>query len=226
MPSSPFDTWTEPYDRWFTTPIGRLVYAYEAQLLLELLDPQPGERILDAGCGSGIFTGEVLARRATVVGLDLSLPMLGAARRRHARARFFGLCADLSALPCADASFDRVWSMTAIEFIADAAPALAELERVTRPGGTIVVTTLNSLSPWAEERTRKGRAGHELFSRVFFRSPDEMRALIKPDCVVRTAVHFGKEDPVDQVPVLERAGQEAGSDRGALLAVKWLRGMD
>ena len=49
MPSSPFDTWTEPYDRWFTTPVGRLVYAYEAQLLLELLDPQPGERILDAG---------------------------------------------------------------------------------------------------------------------------------------------------------------------------------
>ena len=226
MPSSPFDTWTEPYDRWFTTPIGRLVYAYESELLLELLDPQPGERILDAGCGSGIFTGEVLDRGATVVGLDLSLPMLHAALRRHAHARFLGLCADLSALPCADASFDRVWSMTAIEFIEDAAPALAELERVTRPGGTIVVTTLNSLSPWAEERTKKGQAGHELFSRVFFRSPDEMRALIGPECVVRTAVHFRKEDPVDQVPALERTGQEAGSDRGALLAVKWRRGMD
>ncbi len=226
MPSSPFDTWTEPYDRWFTTPIGRLVYAYESELLLELLDPQPGERILDAGCGSGIFTGRVLARGATVVGLDLSLPMLHAALRRHAGARFLGLCADLSALPCADGCFDRVWSMTAIEFIEDAARTLAELERVTRPGGTIVVTTLNSLSPWAEERTQKGRAGHELFSRVFFRSPDEMRALIGSDCVVRTAVHFRKGDPVDQAPVLERAGHEAGSDRGALLAVKWLRGMD
>jgi ubiquinone/menaquinone biosynthesis C-methylase UbiE len=226
MPSSPFDTWTEPYDRWFTTPIGRLVYAYESELLLELLDPQPGERILDAGCGSGIFTGGVLARGATVVGLDLSLPMLHAAIRRHVRARFLGLYADLSALPCADGCFDRVWSMTAIEFIEDAARTLAELERVTRPGGTIVVTTLNSLSPWAEERTQKGRAGHELFSRVFFRSPDEMRALIGSDCVVRTAVHFRKGDPVDQVPALERAGHEAGSDRGALLAVKWLRGMD
>ena len=226
MPSSPFDTWTEPYDRWFTTPIGRLVYAYESELLLELLDPQPGERILDAGCGSGIFSGGILACGATVVGLDLSLPMLHAAIRRHVRARFLGLCADLSALPCADGCFDRVWSMTAIEFIADAAPALAELERVTRPGGTIVVTTLNSLSPWAEERTRKGRAGHELFSRVFFRSPDEMRTLIGSDCVVRTAVHFRKGDPVDQAPVLERAGRKAGSDRGALLAVKWLRGMD
>ena len=87
MPSSPFDTWTEPYDRWFTTPIGRLVYAYESELLLGLLDPQPDERILDAGCGSGIFTGGVLARGTTVVGLDLSLLMLHAALRRHARAR-------------------------------------------------------------------------------------------------------------------------------------------
>ena len=55
---------------------------------------------------------------------------------------------------------------------------------------------------------------------------DEMRALIGPDCMVRTAVHFRKEDPVDQAPALERAGQEAGSDRGALLAVQWYRGMD
>jgi hypothetical protein len=53
-----------------------------------------------------------------------------------------------------------------------------------------------------------------------------MRALIGTNCVVRTTVHFRKEDPVEQVPALERASQEAGSDRGALLAVKWRRGMD
>ncbi len=120
MPSSPLTPGTEPYDRWFTTPVGRLVYAYEAQLLLELLDPQPGERILDAGCGSGIFTGEVLDRGATVVGLDLSLPMLGAAPPPRPNPVLRPVRRPLG-LPCADASFDRVWSMTAIEFIADAA---------------------------------------------------------------------------------------------------------
>ncbi len=223
MPFSPFDTWTEKYDQWFTTPIGRCVYAYEAELLLALLDPQPGERILDAGCGSGIFTGAVLAHGATVVGVDLSLPMLHCALARHAGSRFTGLGADLRALPFADRCFDRVWSMTAIEFIADAALAIAELERVTRPGGCLVVTTLNSLSPWAEERTAKGRAGHDLFARVHFRSPDEMRALVGPDCVLQTAVHFRKQDPIDQVEALEQTGRDTGSDRGALLAVQWRR---
>ena len=223
MPSSPFDTWTEKYDQWFTTPIGRRVYDYEAELLLTLLDPQPGERILDAGCGSGIFTGAVLACDATVVGVDLSPPMLHCALTRHAGSRFTALGADLCALPFADGCFDRVWSMTAIEFIEDAALAIAELERVTRPGGCLVVTTLNSLSPWAEERTAKGRAGHDLFARVHFRSPDQMRALVGPDCILRTAVHFRKQDPIDQVEQLEQTGRDNGSDRGALLAVQWRR---
>ncbi|MDX9841637.1 MAG: hypothetical protein RBS95_09285 [Desulfobulbus sp.] len=46
MSSTPFDTRTKKYDQWFTSPIGRLVYTYEAELLLELLDPQPGEPLL------------------------------------------------------------------------------------------------------------------------------------------------------------------------------------
>jgi ubiquinone/menaquinone biosynthesis C-methylase UbiE len=199
------------------------VHDYEAELLLTLLDPQPGERILDAGCGTGIFTGDVLARGPAVTGVDLSLPMLRPALARHATARFTALCGDLCALPFPDECFDRAWSMTAIEFIEDAAVAIAELERVTRPDGCLVVTTLNSLSPWAEQRIAKGRAGHELFERVFFRSPAEMRALIGLDCIVRTAVHFRKQDPVDQVPELEQRGRETNSGQGALLAVQWHR---
>ena len=51
-----FDDWPERYDQWFETPIGSLVRRYESELLLEMLRPGPGEMLLDAGCGTGVFT--------------------------------------------------------------------------------------------------------------------------------------------------------------------------
>lgn len=61
-----FDGWADKYDRWFETPIGRLVRQYEQAVVLEFLKPAEGETILDAGCGSGIFTMDILALGAAV----------------------------------------------------------------------------------------------------------------------------------------------------------------
>jgi ubiquinone/menaquinone biosynthesis C-methylase UbiE len=55
-----FDEWPEKYDQWFETPIGTLVKKYENQLLLDLLQPRRGEMILDVGCGTGVFTLNIL----------------------------------------------------------------------------------------------------------------------------------------------------------------------
>jgi ubiquinone/menaquinone biosynthesis C-methylase UbiE len=221
MPSALFDTWTEKYDQWFTTPTGQLVRAYESALLLELLAPCSGEHILDVGCGTGIFAEDVLAAGVQLTGIDLSIPMLQRANVRLGHTRFSTLGADMQALPFADNSFDRVFSMTAIEFCADACPGIAELHRVVRPGGCVVLTTLNSLSPWAARRQEKGRSGHELFQRIFFRSPDELRRLVPAACLVRTAIHFQQDDPVDRIPAIELSGQELRLETGALLAVQW-----
>lgn len=224
MPTSLFDTWTERYDSWFTTPMGRKIRKYESALLLDLLDPQPGELILDAGCGTGLFTLDVLARGARIVGIDLSRPMLAVAGERLRSNRFTGLCADMCALPFGAGIFDRLFSMTAIEFVADAGTAISEFERVTRPGGSLVVATLNSLSPWAELRRKKGQEGHDLFQQAVFRSPAEMRELITADCRCRTAIHFRKKDPLEQIPLLEEEGNRQKAETGAMLAVQWQRG--
>jgi len=221
MATALFDTWTERYDLWFATPIGQLVRWYEAELLLKFLEPQPGERILDVGCGTGIFTIDVLKSGAWVTGIDLSAAMLSRAVTRGGE-QFAGLCADMCHLPFSDNSFDRVFSMTAIEFVADAATAIAELNRVVKPGGRVVLTSLNGLSPWAEQRRNKAATqGHSLFEQAHFRTPAEMRSLIPAVCEVKTAIHFLKQTAVDKVPEIEQQGMEQNLETGAFLAVRW-----
>lgn len=216
-----FDSWTDRYEKWFETPTGRMVKVYEEDLLHDLVDPKPHERILDIGCGTGIFTETFLIKGAGVIGLDLSLPMLKVAVARGKGRDFSALCCDMCALPFGDESFDKVVSMTAIEFIADARCAIAEMNRVTRPGGTIVVTTLNSLSPWAEKRRLKAEKGHTLFQKIHFRAPEELAALLPTTALVKTAIHFQKDAPVEQIPEIEKKGSAEALDTGALLAVKW-----
>jgi ubiquinone/menaquinone biosynthesis C-methylase UbiE len=61
-----FDDWPQRYDQWFSTPIGRLIKEFESGLISELLSPGPGEQILDAGSGTGIFTRDLLLTGAQV----------------------------------------------------------------------------------------------------------------------------------------------------------------
>lgn len=217
-----FDAWAESYDAWFATPIGRQIKIVESDLLLDMLAPQAGERLLDVGCGTGIFTREVFsAARCTVVGVDISLPMLARGEAKSSGNQFFPVAGDMLRLPFADNSFCRVYSMTALEFVDDARAAIYELQRVCRPGGTIVLTTLNSRSPWATRRKRKGEEGHTLFSRIFFRSPQELAAMVPVTPRVVTAVHFDKDDPLEEALQRERQGQMEASESGAFLALSW-----
>jgi len=216
-----FDDWPEKYDRWFETPIGNLVKNAELEIVLDFLRPAPGDRILDAGCGTGIFTLDLLSRGSTVVGIDLSLPMLARARRKADGYPFHPVGADILRLPFAGGQFDKTVSVTALEFIEDAAAAVRELFRVTRRGGTIVVATLNSLSPWAARRKEEGRKGHPLFRKVIFRSPAEMASLAPASCETHTAVHFLKEENPERAFEIEREGK--GSNTGAFLAVRWVK---
>jgi ubiquinone/menaquinone biosynthesis C-methylase UbiE len=216
-----FDEWPEKYDQWFTTPIGTLVKKYEAELILDLLKPGPGEIILDAGCGTGLFTVDILSFNSHVVGIDVSLPMLMRATQKTRGYDFQTVLADMSHLPFSENVFDKVISVTALEFIEDAKGALKELFRVTRRGGCIVVATLNSLSPWATRRRTEAKKGHTLFQKAIFRSPDELRSLAPIGSVIKTAIHFQKEEDPAHAPEIEREGQTKGLNTGAFVAVRW-----
>ncbi len=173
-----FDGWPERYEAWFATPVGRLVKDTECRLILEMLSPLKGEKILDAGCGTGVFTLDYLDAGAEVVGLDISGPMLAVAEEKAADYPFVAVQGDMLALPFPDDSFDKAVSVTALEFVEDGRGAIDELFRVTRPGGVVVVGTLNSLSPWAARRRAKTERGERhVLEDAFFRTPDELLAL-------------------------------------------------
>jgi ubiquinone/menaquinone biosynthesis C-methylase UbiE len=218
-----FDSWPETYDRWFTTPIGALIKKVEGEVLLDFLKPARGETILDAGCGTGVFTRDICACGAKVIGIDLSRPMLEQAGQKIPAPLFQAAAADLLNLPFHANRFDKTMSVTAVEFIAEAQRAFAELFRVTRPGGAIVVATLNALSPWAARRRQEGEKGHPLFGNATFRSPAELASLAPVTGTIRTAVHFRKDDDPEKAPQMEREGREQGFNTGAFLIGRWVK---
>jgi arsenite methyltransferase len=112
-------------------------------LVHEALDAQPGERVLDAGCGPGFYVAELLDRvgpDGSVVGVDASPQMLGlSARRAEGHTNVELREGDVTALPVEDADFDRALSVQVLEYVADIPTALAELHRALRPGGRVVL---------------------------------------------------------------------------------------
>ncbi|NWF56619.1 MAG: methyltransferase domain-containing protein [Syntrophaceae bacterium] len=218
-----FDDWPDRYEKWFTTPIGSLVKRVEWEVIRDFLQPGPGQFILDAGCGTGVFTLDMISCGARIIGLDLSFSMIRRARKKAGDSCLRVISADILHLPFPENSFDKTVSITALEFIPDGQKAIKELFRVTRKDGAVVVATLNSQSPWAERRREEGRQGHPLFSKAIFRSPQELLSIGPAEGVFRTAVHFKKEDDPELASQREVEGQRKGLQTGAFLVAKWVK---
>lgn len=148
MTDTPIDVLSarDGYDRWAE------IYDDEDNPLIALEEPHVdrclgdvrGLDVIDLGCGTGRHTSRLLRAGGRVVALEYSLGMLARARERPelAAARF--MVHDLTQpLPLADATFDRVVCGLVLEHIAALPPLFAEMRRVCRPTGRIVVSTLH-----------------------------------------------------------------------------------
>jgi SAM-dependent methyltransferase len=111
---------------------------------------RPGERVLDLGCGAGRHAFEMYRRGADVIAFDHDADELAGVRELFAAMREAGEVpdgadadvkeGDALAMPFADGEFDRVVAAEILEHVPDDLGALAELVRVTRPGGTVALT--------------------------------------------------------------------------------------
>ncbi len=109
------------------------------EAFLRWLDPAPGWRWLDVGCGNGAFTEMLVERCAPVAvsGIDPSADQIAYARERPATRSARFEVGDAMALPYPDAAFDAAVMALVIFFVPDPAKSVAEMARVVRPGGSV-----------------------------------------------------------------------------------------
>jgi SAM-dependent methyltransferase len=117
-----------------------------APLFLEHAGLADGERLLEVGCGTGslTFTLARTAAFAELTAIDYSDVYVEAARARNQDARIRIEHGDAVALPFPDASFDRALSLLVMHFVSDPAKGVAEMRRVTRPGGVVAAAVWDS----------------------------------------------------------------------------------
>jgi ubiquinone/menaquinone biosynthesis C-methylase UbiE len=114
---------------------------------LSELSPPPA-RILDFGCGTGDIAAAMDRMGYEVTGCDIAEPMIEIARSSHSGMPTKWICLkpDWEALPFADCSFDGVVASSVFEYLVDVQRVAAELSRVLRPGGVLLLTVPNPFS--------------------------------------------------------------------------------
>ena len=174
-----FGTLAADYDAWYKTNDGRKHDNAQKQVVLSLL-PAPTttsrRSLLDVCCGTGHWSDYFAEHGFEVTGVDIFPEMLSVAQKRNAPHCRFAL-ADAMKLPFLDNDFDVVSAMAALEFVSDARRACAEMVRCLKPGGCLIVGTLNRLAGLNRERI----AAHaEPYASAQMFTQKELRNLLAP----------------------------------------------
>ncbi|MEP7053092.1 MAG: methyltransferase domain-containing protein [Pseudomonadota bacterium] len=174
--------------------------------LVELLLPQPGERLLDLGCGTGDLTAQLAASGATVLGVDASIDMVKEARRKHPSLRFdVGDGQELRF----ESEFDAVFSNATLHWMPRADDVASGVARALRPGGRFVaefggakcVQTVRDAVK--DELRERGVQGYSTPNWFFPTVPQYARVLEQAGLFVRTALWFERPTRLEGAAGLE-----------------------
>jgi ubiquinone/menaquinone biosynthesis C-methylase UbiE len=164
-----------------------------AEELIRVAGVETGDRVLDVGCGTGSVALSLAARPepAAIVGIDVSAPYIAFASTRSADPRLTFLTGDAVALDFPTGSFDRCFSLLALNFMSDPIRALCGMRRLTRPGGILAAAVWDF-------------AGGLVRQRIFW----DTAAEIDPDADLARSRHF--TSPLTRPGELAAAFDKAG----------------
>lgn len=160
----------EPVADWYDGWVGQHGSHHHQQLaipaVLDLLHPQPDDRVLDLGCGQGVLAASIADFGAHYTGIDISRKMIAIARQRHKRRGRF-LCGDVRHLQHMNGlrahSFDAVTFLLSIEDMNPLGQVLAAAAWAVRAGGQVVILMRHPCfriprqSGWGHDAQRKLR---------------------------------------------------------------------
>jgi len=208
---SVFDGQAERYDTWFDRH--PWIYRSELNAVRQAL-PERG-RGLEVGVGSGRFAGPL----KIPFGVDVSLPMLILARQRGVAVSM----ARAERLPFCRSSFDYAVMVTTICFLDDIPQALAEVRRILKPHGQLVIGFVDRES-YLGQRYEAGQAAHVFYHEASFFSAGQILNILDASgfgrCDVRQTVFETRRPRADVDPV------RPGHGHGAFVVIRARRGED
>ncbi|MEE9612943.1 MAG: class I SAM-dependent methyltransferase [Desulfatiglandales bacterium] len=164
------------YESWCHSPQGKAVEQSAESLILTLLDPQPGERVLDIGCGAGDHLLFFSKLGLDISGIDASPYMISKARERLGR-RCFLKTGNAEDLPFEDNEFDLAVLINTLEFLDDPLQALREAGRVANR--MVFVGVMNSLSLHCLFAKFQGFVRKSLFRHARFYNLWELKSYVQ-----------------------------------------------
>jgi HAD superfamily hydrolase (TIGR01549 family) len=193
-------------------PYKRFFYGTRFRAVLDAIAPEPGERILEVGCGSGVYTRELAALGARVTATDYAPTPLAQARRNAGdlAAEVEFRVEDVQRLSLPDRSFDKVLMSEVVEHVPEPERAIAEAARVLRPGGLLVASTPSRFAPLNLAYGVKRRVRRYAFNEHLHElTPGSFRRLVAPHLDVERLefANFVLPYPVDELYL--RAGSPA-----------------
>lgn len=211
------------YDAYFTKPKGRYVWQAETELMKRLIDIDPGMKVLEIGCGTGLYSIPFARKGCDVTGIDISEEMLDIAREKShvddVDITLLNMNADK--LKFNDGSFDRIFSMGVLDFVDDLSVTFEQAYRTLKPGGKISIAVVNRDSDWGKHYMDKAYNKGKVYEHAKFKSMEDLMAIHPEEIIGSGECLFIPPTADESLFTMEEEMKRKGTVPGGWINVVW-----